>query len=135
MNKGSTPIGIKLNNPLNIEYNPANNWNGQINPGSHRFAHFSDKKYGYRAAFKLLNNYVTRYGANTIDKIIDRWAPPEDHNDTENYIQFVAKQTGIKRHTPVTPDQYMDIIAAMARMETADNDVASLTAGHALAFA
>lgn len=83
--------GIRNNNPGNIEYHPANNWNGQTGSDG-RYAIFSDPVYGIRALAKLLRNYQSRHGLTTTRQIITRWAPPNE-NATESYIQSVVAQT------------------------------------------
>ena len=59
-----TPRGLRNNNPLNIEKTKGGNpWRGEIVPSKDsRFAQFTTMAYGYRAAFKLLNNYQRNYG-------------------------------------------------------------------------
>ena len=86
-------LGQKNNNPLNIRFNTANNWNGQIGQNK-GFCVFSEKKFGIRTGFKLLKNYNAN-GYNTIEKILHRFAPTTENN-TESYINYVCKQTGFK---------------------------------------
>ena len=51
--------------------------------------------YGLRALLVNMNTQITR-GHNTISKLIYVWAPPHENN-TEEYINNVAKQTGKDR--------------------------------------
>lgn len=90
----STPRGIRNNNPGNIEYNPANDWRGQTGTDG-LYATFSEPVWGIRALAKLLRNYQSRYGLNTITEIILRWAPPQE-NDSVSYIKSVSSYTGFK---------------------------------------
>lgn len=122
MTKKRTIIGVELNNPLNIRYNPANNWRGQ--EGAERgFCKFKSVAYGIRAAYILLTNYI-KVGCNTLEDIISRWAPPSENN-TENYIAFVENETLIPRDLVLTDNSIHDywtkiiILQAMAKMETA----------------
>lgn len=81
--------GIRNKNPLNIRKGSA--WEGISKARSNQdpdFCVFVSLEYGYRAAMCLLTNYVFFYGFDTLEKIITRWAPPEDHNDTRLYIQL-----------------------------------------------
>ena len=59
-----TSRGLRNNNPLNIEKTKGRTpWQGEIVPSKdNRFAQFTTMAYGYRAAFKLLNNYQRNYG-------------------------------------------------------------------------
>lgn len=41
-----------------------------------------------------MRRYIRRYHRDTIRKIISSWAPSSE-NATENYIDFVAKKTGL----------------------------------------
>ncbi|MFA0084432.1 structural protein [Vibrio sp. 10N.261.51.F12] len=86
--------GIRNNNPLNIRISNSA-WTGKVTPSQDKaFETFSDSKYGFRAAAKLIRNYQSLYGLNTINEIIARWAPSHE-NDTRNYSQFVAGQLNL----------------------------------------
>lgn len=107
-------------NPLNIRYVSANKWRGQI--GQCRgFCRFLNEAYGFRAAHVLLCNYI-KAGHNTIEKIINRWAPPTE-NQTEAYINFVSSEIMIDRDQLLfnaTIQDYwiiIEILRAMAKME------------------
>ena len=92
-------IGIDNNNPLNIRYNPTINWRGQT--GKNRgFAKFVSMAYGYRAAIKNIQTYIDN-GYNTIDKIINRWAPASDGNNPESYAKNVSTRTGLSRSAKI----------------------------------
>jgi hypothetical protein len=82
------PRGIRNKNPLNIRYNAANDWDGQTGE-SGGFSVFTETKYGIRAATKLLRNYQSKYQLDTIQKIINRWAPTIE-NVTSEYIEHIA---------------------------------------------
>ena len=120
MSKTKTLAEIN-NNPLNIRFNPANQWRGQT--GSNvGFCVFQSEAYGFRAGYKILTNYI-KNGYNTIEKIISRWAPPTENN-TEKYIEFVAEDTLIDRDEILTDESIHDywtklmILRAMAKMES-----------------
>lgn len=76
--------------------------------------------WGYRAAFVVLRTYRNRYGINTVERIVRRWAPEKDGNDTEYYIRKVTVLTGLER-TQIVDDQdprtMMNLVAAMSRVE------------------
>lgn len=121
MNEHRDTIGFKNCNPLNIRYSSRNNWRGQV--GEHKgFCVFAHESWGFRAAYKLITNYISQ-GYNTIEKIVSRWAPPTE-NDTEAYIKYVAYETIIDRDQILTDCNIHDywtklmIIRAMARMES-----------------
>lgn len=109
----STPRGIRNNNPGNIDYNPRNQWQGQLKPDPKieaRFARFDTPENGIRALAKLLINYrgkdgmpgVGGPGIDTIVETINRWAPSIENN-TGAYVQAVARAVG------VAPDQVINI--------------------------
>lgn len=75
--------------------------------------------YGYRAAFKLLNNYQRNYGLDTIRKMIDRWAPSNE-NHTDAYVRTVAERSGVpadSRITATNRDVMVPVVAAMSFVE------------------
>ena len=85
--------GYRNNNPLNIRYNRLNDWRGRLYPNTDgTFEQFSSMEYGYRAAIKLIRNYIES-GYNTVALIISRWAP-DNENNTEGYINTVCNITG-----------------------------------------
>lgn len=87
--KNKIPRGIRNNNPLNIRV--GNNWQGEVSqPTDHTFEQFKEMKYGVRAAFIILRNYINRHKLNTIPKVITRWAPSNENN-TLAYIKAVEK--------------------------------------------
>lgn len=92
--------GWRNNNPLNIEYSPRNRWRGQTGSDG-RFAIFSSREYGYRAALNLLRNY-RRYGLQTLTEIVERWCPPgEVGNNTPRYIATVARRGCLPTDEPL----------------------------------
>jgi hypothetical protein len=94
MAKQALRRGERLNNPLNIEKS-ANAWQGLApsQPDS-RFASFVSADYGIRAGTKILNTYYNKYNLKTIRAIINRYAPSVE-NDTNSYVNQVAKNSGI----------------------------------------
>ena len=53
------------------------------------FCVFWSMKYGVRAMIVTLRTYVCKLRLHTIEQIIRRWAPPQDRNNTAQYIRFV----------------------------------------------
>lgn len=109
-----TTRGVRNCNPGNIDYNPRNNWQGQlgleIGVQKPRFARFDTPENGIRALGKLLLAYrgkdgmpgVGGPGIDTVRETISRWAPGNE-NDTEAYIGAVAKALGVQ------PNQVIDV--------------------------
>ena len=100
----STPRGIRNNNPGNIRW--SDDWKGLILQAQRTdkdFCQFYDIKWGIRALVKVLLNYRKRpgmpgvgaTGIDTVREIISRWAPPNENN-TEAYVQSVAKACSVK---------------------------------------
>ena len=107
MTEKTMPRGIRNNNPGNIDYNPANNWVGQLGKEvgvpSPRFCRFDTPENGIRALGKLLQTYYNKHKLYTVLAIIKRWAP-EVENDTGAYIRSVAASCGLE------PTQYIQNI-------------------------
>ena len=92
------PRGVRNNNPGNIDYNPANQWQGQLkrDPAiEKRFARFDTPENGIRALGKLLLTYQRKHGLKTVKAIISRWAPSVE-NDTVAYVRAVEANTSSK---------------------------------------
>ena len=92
------PRGVRSNNPGNIDYNPANQWQGQLKPDpaiEKRFARFDTPENGIRALGKVLLTYQRKHGLRTVKAIISRWAPSVE-NDTAAYVRAVEANTGTR---------------------------------------
>lgn len=128
------PRGLRNNNPLNIEKTKGGNpWQGEIVPSKDsRFAQFTSIAYGYRAAFKLLDNYQRNYGVDTIRKMISRWAPSNE-NHTEAYVKTVSDRSGVPadgRITTTNHDVMVPVVAAMSFVENGiEANIADVEAG------
>lgn len=118
------PRGIRNNNPGNIEKG-ASKWQGLAdNQSDSRFATFTDATWGIRALAVLLINYQDKYGLNTIEGIINRWAPPVENKTSAYVIDVVAavktlvpnttKNTAIDLHNH---DYLFGIVSGIIRHE------------------
>jgi len=106
------PRGIRSNNPGNIDFNPRNEWVGQLGleegVAKPRFARFDSPENGIRALGKLLINYrgkdglpgVGGKGIDTVLETINRWAPSTE-NDTRAYAYAVARRIGVQPEDPI----------------------------------
>jgi hypothetical protein len=94
--KPRLPRGIRNNNPGNIRLS-SQRWLGQktfqFDPD---FIEFETPLMGLRALMKLLLNYYSKFGLNTVESIINRYAPPHE-NATDGYIGSVCKAMAVKR--------------------------------------
>lgn len=114
LDQASTPRGIRNNNPGNIEDN-GTPWRGrQGNDG--RFIIFDKPENGIRAIARTLNTYDNKYGINTLERIISRWAPPFENN-TESYIQHAERALKISRHTPIGAQHKAGLIKVIIQHE------------------
>ena len=112
--------GIRNDNPLNIRHGKSQ-WVGMREKQTDKsFVQFTARVYGYRAAFVLLRGYIGK-GKDTIGKIIAKWAPSSDGNNTQSYINYVSKSTGINaRHALRFEDKndLVEVVRSMAHMES-----------------
>lgn len=126
--------GLRNNNPGNIRH--GEQWQGmateQTDPS---FITFASPEYGIRAMAKVLKNYQSLYGLNTLAKIAARWAPPNE-NDTVAYTIALEKFTGIPANQPINvADQLNKLIPGIIRQENGlqPYDEATIARGIALA--
>lgn len=115
--------GVRNCNPLNIER--GTKWKGlRPEQTDKRFCQFVSMQYGWRAGLVILRNYIKGNNAarkpfDTIEKIINRWAPPTENN-TSSYIKYVCEDVGIDMRTRIKWEDRAAICAivkAMARIE------------------
>lgn len=107
---------IGKNNYLNIRNSSGFTWNGQTG-ATRGFADFESVEMCRRAGAYLLMRSYRKADCKTIESVISRWAPKSE-NDTENYIKFVCKMTGLSRAMRLVFDNdYASLLAAMEIIE------------------
>lgn len=115
----ATSRGLRNYNPGNIRISSVK-YRGEVVPSKDRaFKQFSTMAYGYRAIFVILRTYYQKYHLTTIRKMIHRWAPPSE-NDTQNYVDHVARWSGIPADKTLeisSREMMCAVVAAMSRME------------------
>lgn len=112
--------GERNNNPGNIR--PAGyKWQGQVGIDSGTmgdYVMFATPVYGIRAVAKdLLTKY--RRGLNTVDAIINVYAPPSE-NDTQAYIDDVVEELEVRPHEELNlddPDILTQFVKAIIKHE------------------
>ena len=109
--------GVRNANPGNIRKSK-DQWEGAVgDDGS--FVIFDSPESGVRALAKNLQSYG-RQGYDSIEKIINRWAPPNE-NDTQAYIDSVVAATGIPATQSLdlsNPDTLSSLAQAISFHET-----------------
>ncbi|ARW56874.1 internal core protein [Escherichia phage ST31] len=109
--------GIRNNNPGNIRVSK-DQWEGMTGDDG-AFVIFDSPESGVRALGKNLLSYG-RQGYDSIEKIINRWAPPNE-NDTKAYIDSVVAATGIPATQSLdlsNPDTLSSLVQAISFHET-----------------
>lgn len=109
--------GYRNRNPGNIR-KTEKMWIGEVAGSDKEFKTFKSMSYGYRAVFALLREYINK-GYDTIEKIINRYAPPIE-NETTTYVQTVSAQTKIPKDKPLTfadREKMYSIVGAISYVE------------------
>lgn len=109
--------GVRNNNPGNIRKSK-DQWEGAVGDDG-EFVTFDSPESGARAMVKNLMSYG-RQGFDSIEKVLNRYAPPEE-NDTQAYIDSISAATGIPPTQSLNlndPDTLMSLAQAMSYHET-----------------
>jgi hypothetical protein len=113
------PRGIRNFNPGNIENGPfARSQPGYVGSDG-RFAQFDTMDHGIDAQSSLLQGYGNK-GLNTLNAIINRYAPSSDGNNTNASASFVSKKMGVDPNQPLDmndPNVRRNMAMAMGRFE------------------
>lgn len=113
------PRGLRNFNPLNIRIS-TDKFLGEIQPSTDKqFKQFKSNAYGYRAGFRILLTYITRYRIHTLRGMLHRFAPMSE-NATDKYIETVSKRAAVDPDEVIrTVDKEMliRIVAAMSYVE------------------
>jgi hypothetical protein len=101
---------------------------------SGQFATFDTPEAGIAAQENLLRSAYVSKGFNTINKIVDRYAPQGPENSAasvSNYKKYLAERTGINIDAPVSAAQIPIVAAAMREFETGNRPGAGEDKGSA----
>jgi hypothetical protein len=122
----SVPRGVRNNNPGNIRLGQA--WKGlALEQTDSAFCQFTSMAYGTRAIASIMYTYLRKYGLNTVNQIIHRWAPPEDLNDTSAYVAYVCGVLDVGPDEPIDVTN-KDVMAKLIRaIVTQENGAAAAT--------
>ena len=116
MNSRNIPRGIRNNNPGNLRLSKIR-WQGQKqNQFDPAFVEFETPVMGLRALMKTLLTYYRRYGLDTVQSIINRWAPPHE-NATDYYAGHVAHRLKVRRTDAINP-AHPDTLIRLAKAIT-----------------
>lgn len=101
--------GYRNKNPGNIRH--GSKWQGLApNQTDAGFCQFVSHEYGIRAIYKLMQTYQNRDGLNSIEAIINRYAPPNENN-TQGYINRCASDLGVTRDARINTGDMKTLIA------------------------
>ena len=129
--------GLRNHNPLNIRRD-GTKWQGLAEvQGDRSFCTFVSDAWGYRAAFRVLRTYMSKYGLKSIDGIVRRWAPPVE-NDTAAYVETVSRVSGIAADRVLYVTNKEDMVKVVMAMSQVENGVPAnrwdVEEGYRLAF-
>ena len=79
------------------------------------FLSFETLAHGYAAIITKLHYYYKTYKDYSLEKIISRYAPPTDGNDTENYINSVSAMIGKTRTEDLKDFLFSEQVTILAR--------------------
>ena len=121
-------IAEAANNPMSIrQYDQ--DWEGETGTYSSKdsgdFVEYGSPEYSFRAADRILRTGKRKYGADTLQKALTRYAPPKGDagytNPTQQYIDYVSQQSGIDPNEPLDfedPVTRSRLVAPMAFFES-----------------
>lgn len=118
----------RTNNPGSLNYGDFARRYGAIGTDG-RLAVFPTPQVGRQAQEALLFNPEGSYAGMDITRAINRYAPSFE-NDTQEYINYLVRETGIPANTPLSamnPLQRTSLLDAMNRMEGYQGDISALS--------
>ena len=99
------------NNPVNLRYMVQKESAGADSDG---FARFPAPESGWRAAHRQIK--LDQKRNLTLQQFIFKFAPPNE-NDSDNYLEFVAKELRMSKATPISELSVFALAGVMARIE------------------
>ena len=120
-NRGSPVAKALQTNPGALKDGPFARKQRGYTGASGGFATFATPQDGIAAQENLLRGSYINKGFNTIDKIINRYAPQGSENSAasvSNYKKYVAQKAGVDINAPISAAQIPAVARAMREFET-----------------
>ena len=120
---GGTAAAALKTNPGALKDSPFTRSQPGYAGASGGFATFDTPEAGVRAQENLLRTAYVGKGFNTINKIVNRYAPQGAENSAasvSNYKKYIADRTGLDINAPISAGQVPAVAAAMREFETGD---------------
>ncbi|MFC7508898.1 hypothetical protein ACFQUX_20055 [Pantoea stewartii] len=116
---------MRNNNPGNLNF--AGQYGAKLEDGPNaRFAQFPSMVAGIAALDRQVGLYLKR-GTNTIDKIMDIYAPKKDNNDTVAYKKYLSQFTGMGINEQIEPSNNEQIKRLIVGIINHENGPAAST--------
>lgn len=113
------PLSVRNNNPGNLRFSTNLTGQGSVLEGATKgeggFAKFETPEAGLEAMRRQVALDTQKRGA-TLRQFIKKYAPPSE-NDTNKYIDFVSKQTGLNPDDKVPASMIPAVMRSMTQME------------------
>ncbi len=120
--EGSSPFGLRNNNPFNLKYF-AIGWKGEtgfVESPAGRFSVFDTAENGIRAGMINIHTKMTRDGANTVRKLLTLLSPAFE-NPLEAFITWTAQRIGVAPDQPLEFRQHiLQLSKAIIRFENGE---------------
>lgn len=124
--------GWRNNNPGNLRNTEYSQNKGSIGQDYRGFAVFGTLDQGVKAMSDLLFS-SPKYQGLTIDQALNRYAPPEDDNNTKGYINTITQALGVSADTKLSdlsPSQRDTMLSTMMGFESGPNNVRETSSMH-----
>lgn len=120
LDRQDLPLGLRNNNPGNLRRTKIA-WKGEIPDPENKgkgFERFEFIEYGIRAMAIDLIGDIKKDGLNTIEKLINEYAPPNENN-TPAYIKHVCDDTGLhyNEEIPLNEGMVFKLLNSITVME------------------
>ncbi len=107
----ASPRGIRNNNPGNLNFAGQTGATKEGGAGG-RFAVFSSMDQGIAALGRQLQLYSSR-GIDTIQAIVQKYAPAADNNNVQAYVRALVKETGVDAGSKLDLNDLNQLISLM----------------------
>lgn len=128
--------GIRNNNPGNLVLTDIP-WKGKVPNDQNTdgvYEQFTNPVWGIRAMYLDVTGDIERKGLDTLDKLINVYAPPHE-NDTASYIAHLSQKLGLPSDAPITQEYYRTLVEAIILHENGVQPYSPSQIGEAIELA
>ena len=126
INRGpGAPLGLRNRNPANVRPDGSSQWDGLAGVDQDNDMNiYENDHFGIRSSARSINTQFQRGQFNTVEGLMNTYAPADDNNNTQAYINHIRQRMNLEPNQQIDlndPEVMTDLLTVMIQHENGQN--------------